>query len=102
MKKPLFLAPQSYRQRRLRDAARLLPILAGFLIILPMLWGEETSDIRNTGSDGIYLFAVWLFLIVVAALLARRLSVEADAAPPSARPPAAATAAPTAAPKDKS
>jgi hypothetical protein len=78
MKKPLFLAPQNYRQRRLRDAARLLPVMASFLIILPMLWGEETSDIRQTSSDGIYLFAVWLFLIVAAAILARRLTVEAD------------------------
>lgn len=80
MKKALFLAPQGYRQRRLRDAARLLPVMAGFLIILPMLWGEETSDIRHTGNDGIYLFAVWFLLIIAAAILARRLSGEADAA----------------------
>lgn len=86
MKRPLFLAPQNYRQRRLRDAARLLPILAGFLIILPMLWGDETSDVRHTGSDGIYLFGVWLFLIIVAALLARRLSVETETAPPVVPP----------------
>lgn len=78
MKKPLFLAPQSYRQRRLRDAARLLPVMAGFLIILPMLWGEEASDIRTTSSDGIYLFGVWFFLIIAAAILARRLTGEAD------------------------
>jgi uncharacterized membrane protein len=78
MKRPLFLAPQSYRQRRLRDAARLLPVLAGFLMILPMLWGDEISDVRRTGADAIYLFAIWLFLIIVAALLARRLSSEAE------------------------
>jgi len=83
MKKPLFLPPQGYRQRRLRDAARLLPILAVFLIILPMLWGEEASDLRRTSSDGIYLFAVWLILIIIAALLARRLSSAADVTPPS-------------------
>jgi uncharacterized membrane protein len=82
MKKPLFLAPQGYRQRRLRDAARLLPVLAAFLVILPMLWGDATSDIRQTGSDGIYLFAVWLFLIVAAGLLARHLSGESDAPKP--------------------
>ncbi|WP_022704780.1 hypothetical protein [Pseudorhodobacter ferrugineus] len=82
MKRPMFLAAHSYRQRRLRDAARLLPILASFLIILPMLWGEETGDLRYTGRDAIYLFTVWLVLIVAAALLARRLSIEADTAPP--------------------
>jgi len=86
MKRPLFLPPQGYRQRRLRDAARLLPILAGFLFILPMLWGEEASDLRRTGSDGIYLFTVWLVLIIAAALLARRLSGSADVTLPS--PPA--------------
>ena len=85
MKRPLFLAPQGYRQRRLRDAARLLPVLAGFLIVLPMLWGDDTSDKRHTGSDFIYLFAVWLFLIVVAALLARRLTSEAEGAEPRTR-----------------
>lgn len=79
MKNPLFLAPHGYRQRRLRDAARLLPLMAVFLIILPMLWGEETSDIRQTGGDGIYLFAVWFLLIIAAAILARRLSGETDA-----------------------
>lgn len=88
MKRPLFLAPQSYRQRRLRDAARLLPILGGFLFVLPMLWGDAASDIRQTSTDGIYLFAVWLILIVVAALLAHRLTGEADVAPTI--PPAAA------------
>jgi hypothetical protein len=32
MKRPLFVARQTYRQRRLRDAARLLPLLAVFLM----------------------------------------------------------------------
>ncbi|WP_323006322.1 hypothetical protein [Pseudorhodobacter sp.] len=87
MKRPLFLPPQGYRQRRLRDVARLLPVMALFLIFLPMLWGEETSDLRQTGSDGIYLFLVWLFLIVAAAIIARRLSDEADAVKPAPPPP---------------
>ncbi|MGO4907197.1 hypothetical protein ACEN2J_02565 [Pseudorhodobacter sp. W20_MBD10_FR17] len=80
MKRPLFLAPQTYRQRRLRDAARILPVLAMFLLILPMLWGDDASDIRQTSSDGIYLFVVWLLMIASAALLARRLSSEPDSA----------------------
>ncbi len=83
MKRPLFLARRSYRQRRLRDAARLLPVLAGFLIILPMLWGDSSSDVRRTASDAIYIFAIWLFLVVAAALLARGLSDEAETDDPS-------------------
>jgi hypothetical protein len=81
MKRPLFLPPQSYRQRRLRDAARLLPILAVFLFILPMLWGDEGNDLRSTSMDAIYLFGVWFLLIVAAGVLARRLS--STDAPPS-------------------
>ena len=81
MKRPLFLPPQGYRQSRLRDAARLLPVLAGFLMVLPMLWGEEGSDLRSTGLDAIYLFVVWLFLVIAAAILAARLSLR-DAPPP--------------------
>ena len=73
MKRPLFVAPQTYRQRRLRDAARLLPVLAGFLMVFPMLWGEEGGDHRQTGADAIYLFGVWFVLIIVTAVLARRL-----------------------------
>jgi len=63
---PLFLARAPYRRRRLRDAARLLPLLGVFLFLLPMLWA---SDARMTMSAGdvIYFFAVWLGLIGLAA-----------------------------------
>lgn len=81
MKRALFLAPQNYRQRRLRDAARLLPVLAVFLIFLPMLWGGQSSDLRQTGPDVIYLFVVWFALIIAAAILARHLQRD-DAPPP--------------------
>lgn len=68
-RRPLFLARAPYRRRRLRDAARLLPVLGGFLLLLPLLW---TSDLRMslTSGDVIYFFAVWLGLIVVAAIFA--------------------------------
>ncbi len=36
-KRPLFLARAPYRRRRLRDAARLLPVVGGFLLLLPLL-----------------------------------------------------------------
>lgn len=67
---PLFLKRRSYRQRRLRDAARLLPILGTFLILLPILWTRDSGDGASTASDGLYLFAVWFGLVVVAAALA--------------------------------
>jgi hypothetical protein len=71
---PLFLARASYRRRRLRDAARLLPIIGLFLLLLPLLWTAE-GRIALTSGDVVYFFAVWLALIVVAAAFARGLRV---------------------------
>jgi hypothetical protein len=71
-KPPLFLARASYRQRRLRDAARLLPIVGLFLLLLPTLWAPD-GRIHLTAVDIIYFFAVWLILVLVAAIFARSL-----------------------------
>jgi len=73
-KSPLFLARASYRRRRLRDAARLLPIIGVFLLLLPVLWTPDGS-INLTAIDIIYFFGVWLVLILVAAAFARGLRV---------------------------
>ena len=67
---PLFLKRKGYRQRRLRDAARLLPILGGFLVLLPILWTPSGSSGADTAWDGIYLFSVWVGLVLLAAALA--------------------------------
>lgn len=67
---PLFLARDLYRRRRLRDAARLLPVAGVLLLILPALW-------RGGGPVGwgaVYVFAVWALLIIAAAALAPGLS----------------------------
>lgn len=80
-KRPVFLNPGTYRRRRLRDAARLLPVVGAFLVLLPILWAPGMTETRDTAPDGIYLFAVWAGLVICAALLARRLSDESDRAP---------------------
>ena len=77
---PVFLARRSYRLRRLRDAARLLPVAGGFLFLLPILWAPVAGEGRATATDGIYLFLVWFGLIGAAAVLAPRLA-EGDEAP---------------------
>lgn len=69
---PLFLARASYRRRRLRDAARLLPIVGLFLLLLPILWMPD-GMINLTAADIIYFFAVWLGLVLIAAAFARGL-----------------------------
>jgi hypothetical protein len=68
-KPPLFLARAPYRRRRLRDAARLLPVLGVFLLVMPLLWVEEAQLSLNSG-DVIYFFAVWLVMIGLAAAFA--------------------------------
>jgi len=65
----MFLARAPYRRRRLRDAARLLPVLGLFLLLLPLLWTSE-ARLALTSGDVIYFFAVWLVLIGLAAAFA--------------------------------
>ena len=67
---PLFLARAVYRRRRLRDAARLLPLVGLLLILLPGLGSEEGSN----AFDAVYLFVIWIVLILTAALIAPGLS----------------------------
>lgn len=66
MRAPLFLARKVYRRRRLRDAARLLPFLGLFLMLLPALW----SPGRGGGGAAVFVFSVWALLILGAAALA--------------------------------
>jgi len=71
---PLFLARRSYRRRRVMDAARLLPVVGGFLIALPILWRPAETPGGETAQGVVYLFTVWALLIVAALVLARRLA----------------------------
>lgn len=76
---PLFLARAVYRKRRLRDAARLLPIWGFLLLLLPLLWGQFAG--KGAGRTVVFVFCVWALLIAVAAWLAPGLArPESDAA----------------------
>jgi len=77
---PKFVARTSYRRRRLIDAARLLPMLGLFLVLLPILWRTAETPEPDTAWGGIYLFASWFVLIVASFLLSR---VLARAEPPA-------------------
>lgn len=66
---PLFLAPATYRRRRLADASRILPIFGIVLLFLPLMW-TETSELHLTSGHVIYFFGVWLFLVAIAAAFA--------------------------------
>jgi ABC-type transport system involved in cytochrome c biogenesis permease component len=75
-KPPIFLQRQNYRQRRVRDAAKLLPFVGAVLWVLPLSWGQDPQD-GQIGSAGlIYIFAVWVLLIVLGAFLANRIRAD--------------------------
>jgi len=75
-----FLARQSYVQRRLGDAARLLPLVGVLLFLLPLLW-LMNPDAPRSARGLIYVFAVWSGLIVAAGWLATRLIPNPPGAP---------------------
>ena len=79
---PLFLARDSYRRRRMADAARVLPIVGMVLVFLPLAW----SGSGRTATTTIYLFAVWAVLILLAAVLARTLGRPDPGSDPTERP----------------
>ncbi len=74
---PLFLARAVYRKRRLRDAARLVPVLGVFLLLIPGLWaGDAPRSPTAWAQDWVYLLGVWAGLIGVAAILAPGLAAS--------------------------
>ncbi len=80
---PVFLDKPRYRQRRLRDALRLLPLLGVVLWAIPILW-LRGADGPGNGRALIYIFAIWVVLIGASAALTRYLRLEdaADQEPP--------------------
>ncbi|WP_050603265.1 hypothetical protein [Ruegeria sp. 6PALISEP08] len=79
----LFLERQSYRRRRLTDAARLLPFLGALLFALPLLWPDKSSgDAAVPLSSAIfYIFVCWGALIVIGLIfgfVARRMRTPED------------------------
>jgi len=96
-REPIFLGRETYRRRRLIDAARILPVVGALLFLGPML-GSGAAP-RSTALGGLYIFAVWFGLIVMAALLVRWLGRGtggnlADPLEPEGEPPASGESAP--------
>lgn len=66
-----FLERDSYRQRRFRDAARILPVFAVVMMLLPLMWPRAEPGQSLTSEGMIYLFGLWCVLVVCAFALAR-------------------------------
>lgn len=68
----VFLQRAGYQQRRLRDAAKLVPFLGLVLLTIPLSWQAET-----VGAAGVvYIFGVWLALIGLSAILSSRIQFD--------------------------
>lgn len=76
--RPVFLAKSGYRQRRLRDGLRMVPVLGAVLWIVPLFWIGGRGGAGMAGAV-IYVFSVWLFLILLSWGLTRYLRLEAEA-----------------------
>lgn len=77
-RQPLFLARETYRKRRLMDAARLLPVVGAFLIAVPVLWARSEAPGADTAREAVYIFAVWGLLVLGAFVLSRSLAQTVD------------------------
>lgn len=66
-----FLDKASYRQRRIRDGARILPVFAAIMMALPLMWprGDEGQSLTSSGM--LYLFGLWFVLVVLAFAISR-------------------------------
>ena len=68
----VFLERETYRRRRIMDAARLLPILGLALFAIPLLWPTSqdaaTAEPVPMSAAVLYIFGAWAFLICLAFL----------------------------------
>ncbi|RYH02852.1 hypothetical protein EU805_08950 [Salipiger sp. IMCC34102] len=85
---PLFLARNRYRARRLRDVARLMPVLAALVWLFPLLWRGDLPGMGGTARSAVFLFAGWAVLIVGTVLLSRRIELSDPAEATPTDPPA--------------
>ena len=87
-----YLERGTYRQRRFRDAARILPLFATVLFLLPLFWPWNDGPGVRPSVTIVYLFGLWLALIGLTALLSRCIRIDA----PESDTPAGAAEAPEA------
>lgn len=75
-RKTTFLERSGYRRRRMGDVARVLPVIAGLLFCLPLLW--ERGREPGTANAAIFLFVVWAVMILLSGGLARLIARTRD------------------------
>ncbi|MGJ8589513.1 MAG: hypothetical protein ACSHXW_15290 [Yoonia sp.] len=84
LKTSVFLQKASYRQRRVRDAAKLVPVLGAILLAMPLAWQNDAPGETVNSSALVYIFGVWVALILLTAVLS---SLIRSSTPPSDKEP---------------
>lgn len=74
----LFLERRGYRQRRLRDVARMLPVLGGVLWTIPLMWRQQGEDAVSNATALQYIFGVWVLVILITAVMSRLIEPGSD------------------------
>ena len=78
----IFLERRGYRQRRIVDAARMLPVIGLLLWLVPLVWPRAHQEgTLTTSSATLYVFLIWILLIVVGAFLAWKMTPSETADP---------------------
>ena len=72
----VFLQRASYRQRRMRDAAKLLPFVGIILLAIPLAWTSGEGEEKIGSSGLIYIFGVWVLLIVLSAIFSNLIHAD--------------------------
>ncbi|WP_425075000.1 hypothetical protein [Sagittula sp. S175] len=78
------LERQTFRRRRMVDAACALPFLGLLLWWLPLLWRTPDTQITTAGAL-IYIFSIWVALPIATGLLIRAIRRASAPDRPEAR-----------------
>ncbi|MGJ8605291.1 MAG: hypothetical protein ACSHXH_14300 [Marivita sp.] len=77
----VFHEKRTYRVRRVMDAARVAPVLALALWLLPLVWPQTGVNTVSSATALIYIFGVWAGIIVLTWGLSRYLDDPSDPDP---------------------
>ncbi len=74
----VFHERRTYRRRRVMDAARVAPVLALLLWMIPMIWPQSGAGTVSSATALIYIFLVWAGVILLTWGLSRLLGDDAE------------------------
>ncbi len=74
LRRRIFLERRTYRRNRLQDAAKLLPVLGGFLFFGPVfILTTEAGVGGGTAGWLVFFLGIWLALIALTAVISAAL-----------------------------